>query len=101
METEHLLFNDNELNPIILEKEEWESAPFEDKILSIYHDYDPEYNMYKFIYDTDFDPYSMDEDGMNNFLGTISRDDLMKAGITIISPNLMKAGITIISKEEE
>ena len=76
---------DNALNPIILEKEEWKSAPFEDKILSIYHNYDPEYNIYRFIYDTDFDPYSMDEDGMNNFLGTISKEDLEKNGITITS----------------
>lgn len=78
------LVMDNELNPIILEQKEWVAAPLKDKIIIIYHDYDPEYNIYRFLYDSDCDPYS-DEDGMDKFLGTISKNDLMNAGITITS----------------
>ena len=67
-------------------EENWNNTSPEDRIVYIYYDFDPEYDMYEFLFDGDVDEEGSWEDTKDNtryFLGTISKEDLIKNGIQI------------------
>ena len=70
---------DSTFNYVTTDKDTWNRTNDYQCISSVEYTYDEEYQIYNFTYDT----ISYDYEDQNKFIGSISKDDLIKNGIDV------------------